>query len=110
PRHARRSHAYRDSHTDTSDGMAATDVIKIGSRAAQHRRQEVPVRGRLMVAAMAVGATAAGAYTMANATQESSSQTVLAADQAALANPISGSTDGMQIVAVTPAASSAVHT
>ena len=26
----RASHAYRDSHTDVSDGVAATDVIDIG--------------------------------------------------------------------------------
>ncbi|HJT96233.1 MAG TPA: M23 family peptidase, partial [Mycobacterium sp.] len=26
------AHAYRDSHTDVSDGMAATDIIDIGSR------------------------------------------------------------------------------
>ncbi len=110
PRHARRSHAYRDSHTDTSDGMAATDVIRIGTRTPAHRKQEVPVKGRLMVAAMAVGATAAGAYSMANAAQEKSSETVLAADQSALANPISETSGGMQVVAVTPAASSTLHT
>lgn len=111
PRHAQRTHAYRDSHTDTSDGAAATDIIPIGNRRAQHRKQEVPVKGRLMVAAMAVGATAAGAYSMANAAHESSSETVLAVDQDPLASPISGSVDGMQIVAVTPAAaSSAMHT
>ncbi|MCV7237449.1 M23 family metallopeptidase [Mycolicibacterium celeriflavum] len=110
PRHARRAHAYRDSNTDTSDGMAATDVINIGGRTAQHRKQEIPVKGRLMVAAMAVGATAAGAYSMANAAQESSSQTVLAVDHDALANAVSGATGGMQIVTVTPAASSALHT
>ncbi|RAV11002.1 M23 family peptidase [Mycolicibacterium sp. GF69] len=109
-RHAPRAHAYRDSHTDTSDGMAATDVIRIGSRAGQHRKQEIPVKGRLMVAAMAVGATAAGAYSMANAAHESSSEAVLAVDQATLGDPLSGSTDGMQIVTVTPAASSAMHT
>jgi murein DD-endopeptidase MepM/ murein hydrolase activator NlpD len=116
-RHPHRSHAYRDSHTDTSDGMAATDVIKIAGRGGQHRRQVgpqhargVPVKGRLMVAAMAVGATAAGAYSMANTAEEASSQTVLAVDQDALAGAINGSVDGMQIVAVTPAASSAVHT
>lgn len=103
----RRSHAYRDSYTDTSDGMAATDVINIGARrGGSHRKQEVPVKGRLMVAAMAVGATAAGAYSMANASDETSSTTVLAADQAALAG---GSMDGMQIIAVTPAANAAVH-
>nr|WP_231976699.1 M23 family metallopeptidase [Mycobacterium sp. E740] len=109
PRHSRRTHAYRDSHTDTSDGAAATDVIHIGSRRAQHRKQEVPVKGRLMVAAMAVGATAAGAYSMANAAHESSPETVLAVGADPLASPISGSVDGMQIVAVTPAASSAMH-
>nr|WP_090342953.1 M23 family metallopeptidase [Mycolicibacterium malmesburyense]CRL73628.1 metalloendopeptidase-like membrane protein [Mycolicibacterium malmesburyense] len=110
PRHARRSHAYRDSHTDTSDGMAATDVIRIGTRTPAHRKQEVPVKGRLMVAAMAVGATAAGAYSMANAAQEKSSEAVLAADQSSMNNPLSGSTGGMQVVAVTPAASSPLHT
>lgn len=109
-RHAPRARAYRDSHTDTSDGMAATDVIRIGTRAGQHRKQEIPVKGRLMVAAMAVGATAAGAYSMANAAHESSSEAVLAVDQATLGDPLSGSTDGMQIVAVTPAASSSMHT
>ena len=119
PRQLRRSHAYRESCTDTSDGMAATAVINIGARrGGAHRKQvgpqharEVPVKGRLMVAAMAVGATAAGAYSMANASDESSSTTVLAADQAALGGaPITGSVDGMQIVAVTPAASTTVHT
>ena len=108
PRDERRSsHAYRDSHTDVSDGAAATDIIAI-SRGGAHRKQEVPVRGRLMVAAMAVGATAAGAYTMANASKEAPAA-VLAADQDVFAGgAITGSTDGMQVVAVTPA-SNAVH-
>lgn len=110
PQQHRRARAYRDSHTDTSDGMAATDVINIGSRRGSHRKPDVPVKGRLMVAAMAVGATAAGAYTMANASEESSSQTVLAADEAALNGPATGSVEGMQVVTVAPAASSAVHT
>ncbi|MGV0852073.1 M23 family metallopeptidase [Mycolicibacterium phlei] len=108
PRQERRAHAYRDSHTDTSDGLDATDVIRIG-RPGQHRKQEVPLKGRLMVAAMAVGATAAGAYTMANASDTGSAKTVLAADRTPIADP-EGHSDGMQIVAVTPAASTAVHT
>ena len=109
PRDERRSsHAYRDSHTDVSDGVAATDIIAI-ARGGAHRKQEVPVKGRLVVAAMAVGATAAGAYTMANASQATSS-TVLAADQDVLAaGTISGSTDGMQIVSVSSTFDSAVH-
>jgi murein DD-endopeptidase MepM/ murein hydrolase activator NlpD len=111
PRHERRSaHAYRDSHTDNSDGLAKTDIIAIGGgRRGAHRQPEVPVKGRLMVAAMAVGATAAGAYSMANASDKPA-ETVLAADQTTLGGgAITGSTDGMQIVAVTPAANSSVH-
>jgi murein DD-endopeptidase MepM/ murein hydrolase activator NlpD len=110
PREERRtSHAYRDSHTDVSDGMAATDIIAIGGRGGQHRKQEVPVKGRLMVAAMAVGATAAGAYSMANPS-DNEPATLLAADQAALGGgALAGSTDGMQVVAVTPASNSALH-
>ncbi len=111
PRDERRSsHAYRDSHTDVSDGAAATDIIAIAGAGGAHRKQEVPVKGRLMVAAMAVGATAAGAYSMANASEEAPA-TVLAADQSMLnGGAIQGSTDGMQIVSVTPASSTAVHT
>ncbi|MGV0793674.1 M23 family metallopeptidase [Mycolicibacterium sp. XJ1819] len=102
--------AYRDSHTDVSDGVAATDIIAIGGRRAAHRKAEVPVKGRLMVAAMAVGATAAGAYTMVNATDKAPADTVLAADTAAIGGGmITGSADGMQVVAVAPAASAAVH-
>lgn len=103
------SRAYRASHTDVSDGVAATDIFAVTGRGGAHRKQEVPVRGRLMVAAMAVGATAAGAYTMANAS-EATPDTVLAAGQDVLdGGAITGSTDGMQIVSVTPTANSTVH-
>jgi murein DD-endopeptidase MepM/ murein hydrolase activator NlpD len=62
-----------------------------------------------MVAAMAVGATAAGAYTMANASKEAPAA-VLAADQDVLAGgAITGSTDGMQVVSVSSTFDSAVH-
>ena len=37
------SHVYRDSHTDVSDGNAATDVIDMRSRRGAHRRE---ARGR----------------------------------------------------------------
>jgi len=109
PRDERRSsHAYRDSHTDVSDGAAATDIFAI-ARGGAHRKQEVPVKGRLMVAAMAVGATAAGAYTMANASKDAPA-TVLAADQDVLAGGvITGSTDGMQVVSVSSTFDSTVH-
>ncbi|OBF27691.1 hypothetical protein A5724_29155 [Mycobacterium sp. ACS1612] len=104
------SHAYRDSHTDTSNGVAATDIIDISGRRGLHRKDDVPVKGRLMVAAMAVGATAAGAYTMANTSdQKKPTEAVLAADTSSMGGVVSGSTDGMQIVSVTPAANSSVH-
>lgn len=113
PRAERRapSRAYRDSHTDVSDGAAATDIIDMRGRKGMHRKTEVPVKGRLMVAAMAVGATAAGAYTMTNGAPKAPAQTVLASDQATIDGGavITGSVDGMQIVTVTPAANSAVH-
>jgi murein DD-endopeptidase MepM/ murein hydrolase activator NlpD len=107
----RSSRAYRDSHTDVSDGVAATDVIDIVSRRGQHRKDEgVPVKGRLMVAAMAVGATAAGAYSMSNASDKPPAETVLATDQSVTGGGvITGSVQGMQVVAVTPASNSAVH-
>ncbi|MGV0837359.1 M23 family metallopeptidase [Mycolicibacterium thermoresistibile] len=113
PRDERPSgHAYRDSHTDVSDGAAATDVIAIGRRG-QHRKPEPTSagKGRLMIAAMAAGATAAGAYSAVNTTDEKSptDATVLAADQAALADSIDGATGGMQIVTVAQPASAAVH-
>ena len=105
----RSSRAYRDSHTDVSDGAAATDIFAVAGRGGAHRKQEVPVRGRLMVAAMAVGATAAGAYTMANAS-EATPDTVLAAGQDVLGGgAITGSTDGMQVVSVSSTFDSAIH-
>jgi murein DD-endopeptidase MepM/ murein hydrolase activator NlpD len=69
------------------------------------------VKGRLMVAAMAVGATAAGAYTMTTNAKEAPAETVLAADQTSMggAGVITGSTDGMQVVSVAPVANAVVH-
>ena len=102
---------YQGSHTDVSDGTAATDVIDIRGRQGLHRKAEVPVKGHLMVAAMAVGATAAGAYTMTNQVQNAPVETVLAAEETATGDGgvVTGSLDGMQIVTVAQAANSAVH-
>jgi hypothetical protein len=108
PNDDRRSkRAYRDSHTDVSDGVAATDIIDISGRRGLHRKQELPVKGRLMVAAMAVGASAAGAYTMTHTTQKAADDTILATDQTM--GIASGSTGGMQVVTVAPPADSSVH-
>ncbi|CDO07068.1 M23 family peptidase [Mycolicibacterium cosmeticum] len=105
---------YRDSHTDLSDGLAKTDIIDIrGQRAGgAHRKQTVgAVKSRLLIAAMAAGATASGAYTLSTAdSAKPTSDTILTGAQAGISGGvITGSTDGMQIVTVEPAASSAVH-
>ena len=110
----RAAHAYRDSHTDLSDGTALTDVIDMRAHRAggSHRKQTVgAVKSRLMIAAMAAGATAAGAYSLSNGADTTEApETVLAADGALIEGAtITGSSDGVQIVAVQPAASSAVH-
>lgn len=108
------AHGYRDSHTDLSDGLAKTDIIDVrGPRAGgAHRKQTVgAVKSRLLIAAMAAGATASGAYTLSTAdSAKPTSDTILTGAQAGLSGGvITGTTDGMQIVTVEPAASSAVH-
>jgi murein DD-endopeptidase MepM/ murein hydrolase activator NlpD len=112
-RGARRStRAYRDSYTDVSDGVAATDVIDISVRRGLHRKETAgAVKSRLMIAAMAAGATAAGAYTMTTAADnEAHGETVLAAGQSATdGGAIAGSTDGIQVVSVAPVADSSLH-
>ena len=108
----RSSHAYRDSRTDVRNGMAATDIIDITARrAAQHRKETASaVKGRLMIAAMAAGATAAAAHSVMNNSDTSTTDTVLAADQATIAGgAVSGSTDGMQVVTVASATEAVVH-
>ena len=95
--------------TDVSDGMAATDVFAVAGRGGQHRKQEVPVKGRLMVAAMAVGATAAGAYTDGQLVRGNSRDRPGGGPVRAGGGAITGSTDGMQVVTVTPASTSALH-
>ena len=113
PRDERRStHAYRDSRTDVSGGVAATDIIDMSARrAAQHRKETASaVKGRLMIAAMAAGATAAAAHSVINNADTTSGDTVLAADQSTIAgSAISGSSDCMQIVTVAAAAQATVH-
>jgi murein DD-endopeptidase MepM/ murein hydrolase activator NlpD len=108
--------AYRSSHTDVSDGIAATDVIDMSSRRGVHRKPDnSAMKARLVAAAMAAGATAAAAYSVVNSTDTHTPHeaTMLAAGQSAFTDggAIIGSADGMQIVTVAPAAANAsVHT
>ena len=106
------SRAYRTSHTDVSDGMVDTDVIDMSGRRGLHRKVDSGVvKGRLVAAAMAVGATAAAAYSITSAADAPASANMVAAGPNAFVDggAITGSIDGMQIVSVTPAASEAIH-
>lgn len=74
----------------------------------QHRRQPTSAaKGRTLVAAMAVGAAAAAAYTMVTAHQPVVTRTVLAAEKTSLTAP--APPRGVQLVAVKPAANAAVR-
>ncbi|ODR26133.1 M23 family metallopeptidase [Mycolicibacterium porcinum] len=112
PRGARNSsHAYRDSHTDVSDGVAATDVINLSGRRGAHRKEHAgAVKSRLMIAAMAAGATAAGAYSLGNPTETQADDTILASEGTRVEGAsVTGSVDGMQIVSVSSTADTSVH-
>jgi murein DD-endopeptidase MepM/ murein hydrolase activator NlpD len=109
----RQARAYRSSHIDVSEGVAATDVIDMTSRRGVHRKPDNgAVKARLVAAAMAAGATAAAAYSVVNSSDAPQEPTMLAAGQSAFTDGgvITGSVDGMQIVSVAPAASASVHT
>lgn len=105
--------AYRASHTDVSDGSAVTDVIDMTGRSGgTHRALDGGhVKSRLVAAAMAVGATAAAGYSMATAAHAPAAETMVAAGPNAFVDGggITGNVDGMQIVTIAPAASSAIH-
>jgi hypothetical protein len=105
------SHAYRDSFTDVSDGAAATDIIDMAGRRGAHRKETAgAVKSRLMIAAMAAGATAAGAYSLGGGAEAQADDTVLASGATIVDGAsITGSVDGMQIVSVASTADSAVH-
>jgi murein DD-endopeptidase MepM/ murein hydrolase activator NlpD len=105
------SHAYRDSHTDVSDGNAATDIIDMRSRRGAHRKEAPgPVKSRLLIAAMAAGATAAGAYSL-NTDSKTTAEDTIVASGATTAHDAAatGSVDGMQIVTVAADNNTAVH-
>lgn len=106
-----RTRAYRESRTDVTDGMADTDVIDMRRGGGAHRKLDSGhVKGRLVAAAMAVGATAAAGYSMASAQSSPHADDLVAAGPNAFvdeAGIVTGSLGGMQIVSVAPAAASA---
>lgn len=110
PGDGRRSRAYRDSRTDVSDGMDRTDVIDMRRGGSHRKLTDGHVKGKLVAAAMAIGATAAGGYTMATATSTPEADALVAAGPNAFVDgDVQASDGGMQIVSVAPAASTATH-
>ena len=100
------SRAERPRFSNTED----TDVLP---RTPQHRRQPTSAaRGRVLIAAMAVGATAAAAYTTMTAPHEvvvPATRTVLASERAPMEGMPGAESRGVQLIAVTPVADAAVH-
>lgn len=80
-------------------------------RGAHRKATAGPVRGRILIGAMAVGAVAAAAHsTTGNADETTSQQPMLVAEQAPLAHPAEAPAPrGMQVITVKPAATFAVH-
>lgn len=78
-------------------------------RGGQHRKSVAgPVRGRILIGAMAVGAVAAAAHSLGT-NGATSTQPVLTAEQAPLNRAPDTAPRGMQVINVRPAASVAVH-
>ncbi|MGI9123857.1 MAG: M23 family metallopeptidase, partial [Mycobacterium sp.] len=89
--------------------FSSTEDTDVLPRTPQHRRQPTSAaRGRVWIAAMAAGAAAAAAYTMATPrAQAPTTRTVLASEK----TPIEGTpaNRGVELVTVKPAAGAAVH-
>jgi murein DD-endopeptidase MepM/ murein hydrolase activator NlpD len=78
-----------------------------------HRKEPTTagvVKGRLLIAAMATGAAAAAAHSAVQTADSPTSRTVLAADESTTAGAtIQKTSSGVELVTVTPAVNSAVH-
>jgi murein DD-endopeptidase MepM/ murein hydrolase activator NlpD len=87
------------------------DLTGAPRRPGQHRKQLTSAaRGRLLISAMAAGAAAAAAHTATIHPDTPKANTVLTANASALSGGAgSNTTRGVQVIAVQPAASSAVH-
>jgi len=95
-------------HPYRSHGADVTDVRE---RRGQHRKPAAgAVKGRLLIAAMAAGASAAAAHSAVKPSDTASAETVLAADASALeSDSVTTSARGVQLITVKPAAVEAVH-
>jgi murein DD-endopeptidase MepM/ murein hydrolase activator NlpD len=92
-----------------------TDVIPRAGKprpTAQHRKPKNPgaLKGRVLIAAMAAGAAAAAAHSAISPNDTASAETVLASDHTALGGgAITGTSQGMQLVAASPVAMASLH-
>ena len=91
--------------------FSSTEDTDILPRTPQHRRQPTSAaRGRVLIAAMAVGAAAAAAYTMVNPrVQDTTTRTVLAGERAPMEGAPTSELRGVQLISVKPAINAAVH-
>jgi murein DD-endopeptidase MepM/ murein hydrolase activator NlpD len=89
------------------------DITDVIPRVAAHRKAKNPgaLKGRVLIAAMAAGAAAAAAHSAISPSDTAAAVTVLASDHTALAGggAISGTSQGMQLVAASPVAMASVH-
>lgn len=84
-----------------------TDILP---RTPQHRRQSTSAaKGRLMIAAMAIGAAAAASYSVINRPAKVTTVTVLAADKTSIDGAANAAPRGMQLIAVKPDTYAAIH-
>lgn len=91
--------------------FSSTEDTDILPRTPQHRRQPTSAaRGRVLIAAMAVGAAAAAAYTMVNPRiQDTTTRTVLAGEKAPMEGAPISELRGVQLISAKPAINAAVH-
>jgi len=101
---AAKGRAQRPMFSNTED----TDILP---RTPRHRRQPTSAaRGRVLIAAMAVGAAAAAAYTVVNPRQPvTTTRTVLASDRAPMEGAPATELRGVQVVSIKPAINAVVH-
>jgi murein DD-endopeptidase MepM/ murein hydrolase activator NlpD len=91
--------------------FSSTEDTDILPRTPMHRRQPASAaRGRMLIAAMAVGAAAAATYTAVNPRPEvDATRTVLAADRAPMETLVPAASRGAELITVKPVADAAVH-
>ncbi|AJK80313.1 membrane protein [Mycobacterium avium subsp. paratuberculosis] len=88
------------------------DVVGVARRGGQHRKQPTSAaRGRLLISAMAAGATAAAAHTATSHADTPKTDAVLTANASSLTGGAGGSNTvrGPQVIAAEPAATAALH-